>query len=74
YIREALYMGALSATRYDPNIRAFYLHLIEDNGLKKIQAVCAVMRKLLLAMHGMLSDDKPFDGQRFYSLTDTGTN
>ena len=44
-------MGALSATRYDPNIRAFYLHMIEDNGLTKLQAVCAVMRKMLLAMH-----------------------
>lgn len=70
YIREALYMGALSATRFDPNIRAFYLHMIEDNGLTKLQAVIAVMRKLLLAMHGMLKEDKPFNGQRFYLLTD----
>jgi len=68
YIREALYMGALSATRYDPNIRAFYLHMIEDNGLTKLQAVCAVMRKMLLAMHGMLKEDKPFNGERFYRL------
>ena len=70
YIREALYMGALSATRYDPNIRAFYLHMIEDNGLTKLQAVCAVMRKMLVAMHGMLKEDKPFNGQRFYHLTE----
>ena len=68
YIREALYMGALSATRYDPNIRAFYLHMIEDNGLTKLQAVCAVMRKMLLAMHGMLKENKPFNGERFYRL------
>jgi len=74
YIREALYMGALSATRYDPNIRAFYLHMIEDNGLTKLQAVCAVMRKMLLAMHGMLKEDKPFNGQRFYHLTEVLTD
>ena len=71
YIREALYMGALSASKHDPNIRGFYLHLVNDNGLKKIQAICAVMRKLLLAMHGMIKDDNPFNGQRFYALDNT---
>jgi len=74
YIREALYMGALSATRYDPNIRAFYLHMIEDNGLTKLQAICAVMRKMLLAMHGMLKEDKPFNGERFYRLEEVNTD
>ncbi len=69
YIREALYMAALSASSHDPHVRGFYLHLIEDNGLTKLQAVCAVMRKMLLAMHGMLKDNKPFDGARFYNLS-----
>jgi len=68
YIREALYMGALSATRHDPHIRGFYLHMIDDNGLTKLQSVCAVMRKILLAMHGMLKENKPFDARRFYCL------
>jgi len=68
YIREALYMGAMSAAKHDPNIRGFYQHLINDNGLKKIQALCAVMRKLLVAMHAMLKTDKPFNSQLFYSL------
>ena len=71
YIREALYMGAMSAATYDPNIRGFYQHLVNDNGLKKIQAICAVMRKLLVAMHGMLKTDMPFEGQRFYSITES---
>ena len=66
YIREALYMSALSATRHDPYIKAYYQHLVNDNGLKKIQAVCAVMRKMLLAMHGMLKENKVFDNSRFY--------
>ncbi len=69
YIREALYMSALSASSHDPHIRGFYLHLIEDNGLTKLQAVCDVMRKMLLAMHGMLKENKPFDGTRFYCLS-----
>ncbi len=43
-----------------------YLHLIEDRGLKKIQAICAVMRKLLHSIHGMLRNGTDFDGSRFY--------
>lgn len=68
YLRMALYMPALSAARHDPYVRGFYLHLIEDNGLKRIQAVCAVMRKLLHALHGMLKNMTPFDNTRFYRL------
>jgi transposase len=68
YIRQALYMPALVATRYEPNIKGYYAHLIEDNGLKKVQAICAVMRKLLHAIHGMLKANKEFDGTRFYTL------
>ncbi len=68
YIHQALYMPALVATRFGPNIRGYYTHLIEDNGLKKVQAVCVVMRKLLHAIHGMSKDKKEFDGTRFYTL------
>jgi len=54
YLRIALYMPALSAARHDPNVRSFYRHLLDTRGLKELQAVCAVMRKLLLAIHAML--------------------
>ena len=68
FIRQVLYMPALVATRYERHIKGYYIHLIEDNGLKKMQALCAVMRKLLHAIHGMLKIKKEFDGSRFYSL------
>lgn len=68
YIRQALYMPALVATRHEPHIKAYYTHLIDDNGLKKVQAVCAVMRKLLHAIHGMFKTKQEFDGRRFYTL------
>jgi len=67
YIRQALYMPALVASRFEPNIKGYYHHLIDDNGLKKVQAICAVMRKLLHAIHGMLRTNKEFDGSRFYT-------
>lgn len=68
YIRSALYMPALSAKQHDPHVRAYFQHLVVDNGKKKLQAVCAVMRKLLHAIHGMLKHDVPFDNTRFYTI------
>jgi len=64
HLRQALYMPALSAARNDPHIRAFYRHLIEQRGLKKIQAICAVMRKLLHGIHAMFKTGQPFDSAR----------
>jgi transposase len=71
YLRQALYMPALSAARHDPHVQGYYRHLIENRGLKKLQAICAVMRKLLHAIHGMLKTRKPFEGSRFYALAAT---
>jgi len=68
YIRSALYMPALSAKQHDPHVKAYFQHLVVDNGKKKLQAVCAVMRKLLHAIHGMLKHDVPFDNTRFYTI------
>ena len=68
YIRQALYMPALVASNHEPHIRGYYQHMINDNGLKPMQALCAVMRKLLHAIHGMLTTNKSFQGERFYTL------
>ena len=68
YIRGALYMSALVAAYREPHVSGFYQHLVNDNGLKKIQAICAVMRKLLLSIHAMFRTNKPFDGACFYTL------
>lgn len=67
YIRQALYMPALSAKAHDPHVRGFFEHLIAL-GKTPLQAVCAVMRKLLHAIHGMLTHDQAFDPTRFYAL------
>lgn len=67
YIRQALYMPALSAKSHDPYVRGFFDHLIAL-GKTPLQAVCAVMRKLLHAIHGMLTHDQVFDNKRFYAL------
>jgi transposase len=72
YIRSALYMPALSAKQHDPHVKAYFQHLVVENGKKKLQAVCAVMRKLLHAIHGMLKHDVPFDNTRFYAIPASG--
>lgn len=66
YIRHALYLPALSAKRHDPYVKGFFEHLV-SNGKTPLQAVCAVMRKLLHAIHGMFAHDQPFDNRRFYA-------
>jgi transposase len=67
YIRCALYLPALSAKAHDPYVKGFFEHLI-SNGKTPLQGVCAVMRKLLHAIHGMLAHNQPFDNRRFYAL------
>ena len=67
YLRSALFMPALVATQHDPHIRAFYQKLV-DRGKTKMQAIVAVMRKLLHALHGMLRTDSDFVGEKFYVI------
>ena len=67
HIRSALYMPALSAKQHDPHVKAYFQHLVA-NGKKPLQAVCAIMRKLLHAIHGMLKHNKPYDNTRFYAI------
>jgi transposase len=69
YLRRALYMPALSGAQHDPHMKAFYEKLV-NNGKAKMQALVAVMRKLLHAIHGMLRHDADFDGQKFYKLSE----
>ena len=63
YLRKALYMSALTAAYQEPYLRAFYQRLLAA-GKEKMQALVAVMRKLLHAIVGMFRYDQPYDGAR----------
>ena len=67
YLRAALYMPAVVAIQHEPNVKAFYNKLIAA-GKKPLQAVVAVMRKLLHAIWGMLKHDQDFDGEKFFKI------
>lgn len=67
YLRAALYMPALVAIKHEPNVKAFYEKLL-GRGKEKMQAIVAVMRKLLGSIWAMLNHNQNFDGQKFYRL------
>lgn len=58
-VRSALYMAALSASRFNPKIRKFYQHLIKQGKEKKV-ALTACMRKLLVILNAMLHSMRPW--------------
>jgi transposase len=59
-LRRTLYMATLTATRFNPVIRAFYERLVAAGKLKKV-ALVACMRKLLTILNAMVRDGRPFD-------------
>ena len=54
-VRAVLYMAALSATRFNPVIKAFYERLIAAGKVPKV-AITACMRKLLVILNAMTRD------------------
>ena len=54
-VRRALYMATLTATRFNPAIRAFYKRLVAAGKLKKV-ALIACMRKLITHLNAITRD------------------
>jgi transposase len=66
HLRAALFLPAMVASQHEPRVRAFYQKLLA-RGKKPMQALVAVMRKLLHAIHGMFQHDADFDGTKFFA-------
>lgn len=58
-VRTALYMAALSATRFNVEIRSFYLRLREVGKPAKV-ALVACMRKLLTILNAIVRSGEPW--------------
>jgi len=58
-VREALYMGALIASRFNPAIKEFYERLVAAGKPKKV-ALVACMRKLLTILNAMMREGTPW--------------
>jgi transposase len=61
-IRAKLYMAAVVATTYNPDIKAQYLRLTR-NGKSKMSALGAAMRKLVQICFGVLKHQQPYQPQ-----------
>jgi transposase len=66
YLRAALYMPAMSAIQHEPRAKAFYEALVA-RGKKKMQALCAVMRKYLMGLWTCYRNGVPFDAGKLFS-------
>ncbi len=58
-VRRTLFMAALSATKHNPVIRAFYESLLKRGKEKKV-ALIACMRKLLVFINAMVKKGEPW--------------
>jgi transposase len=57
---KALYMPAVVSMRHNPLLKAFSERLL-DRGKAKMQAIGAIMRKLVHLAFGILKSQQPFD-------------
>lgn len=62
YARKALYMAALSAVRYNPDMKAFYEKL-RKAGKKFKVAITAIMRKMIVALNAMVKNKTAWETQ-----------
>lgn len=61
-VRAILYMATLAATRFNPQIRAFYQRLLAAGKKKKV-ALTACMRKLLIILNTLLRTKEKWQPQ-----------
>ena len=66
YLRAALFMPAMVAIRHEPRAKAFFESLVA-RGKKRIQAVCAVMRKYLTGIWACMKNRSRFDPSLLFS-------
>ncbi|MBV6821245.1 transposase, partial [Rahnella sp. PD12R] len=59
-IRAKLFLAALTATRFNPHVKALYDRLLAK-GKTKMSALGAAMRKLVHLCYGVLKTQQPYD-------------
>ena len=60
FLRNAVFMPALAACRYNPQLKAFYQRLVAKGKNKKL-ALIAVARKLLLLIYTLWKNNSAYD-------------
>jgi transposase len=65
HVRTVLSMGTLVATRYNPQIKAFYERLLAAGKVKKV-ALTACMHTFLTILNAMLKHRTPWQSQEVH--------
>ena len=55
-VRHVLYMAAVSATRFNSILAAFYRRLRDEKGKHHKVAIVAVMRKMIVVLNRMIAE------------------
>ncbi|WP_420553827.1 IS110 family transposase [Neptuniibacter marinus] len=69
YLRSALYMPALSASRYDDNVHEFREQLV-SRGKTKMQAIVAIMRKYVTGLWTVYRQCEAFDSDKLFNFSE----
>lgn len=67
YLRAALFMPTMVLVQHDPIAKAHYQHLVAK-GKKKIQALCAIQRKMLTGLWTAIKSDQPFETEKLFAI------
>ncbi len=62
-VRNSLYMSAMAAKRFNPDLKEFFDRLVK-NGKKKKVALVAVMRKQLVLANALVRDDRLWTNEK----------
>jgi len=64
YVRQMLYMSAMSAARYEEHHKAYYRRIVNKTGLK-MKGNVAIQRKLLLLIYTLFTKNVPYDPDHY---------
>ncbi len=67
YVRQMLYMSAMSAAVHDAHHRAYYLRIVDKTGIK-MKGNVAIQRKLLLLIYTLFTKNEPYDSLHFLKV------
>jgi transposase len=63
HLRQALYMPALVAARFNPDLKHSFTALVKAGKPAKV-AITAIMRRLLVLANALIRDDRPWDNRK----------
>ncbi len=67
YLKQVLYMAAMTTTQFEPQVKAYYEQLHTRKQSKRLAQV-VVMRRLLHGIWHMLDKQQPFDATKCFAI------